>query len=209
MTRTNVYIDGFNFYDGCLKATPHRWLDLGAYCRTEFPNNTIHRIRYFTALVKPTPQDPTQQQRQSTYLRALGTILHLSIHYGRFAVMPTWRWLANTPPNDPPQSVKIIQIEEKGSDVNLASYLLMDGFDRDRGGAVVVSNDSDLVEPIRMVRASLNLKVGILNPDKKPAQDLRGIADFSQTARHDPLGACRFASTRTDERGTIVKPAGW
>jgi hypothetical protein len=27
---TNVYIDGFNLYYGCLKGTPHKWLDLDA-----------------------------------------------------------------------------------------------------------------------------------------------------------------------------------
>jgi uncharacterized LabA/DUF88 family protein len=209
MERTNVYIDGFNFYYGCIKGTPHRWLDLGAYCRTVFPNNTIHRIRYFTALVKPTAQDPTQQQRQLAYLRALATIPHLSIHYGRFSVMPKWRWLADSPPNDPPRSVKIIHVEEKGSDVNLASHLLMDGFNHDYDVAIVVSNDSDLVEPIRMVRANLHLKVGILNPYKKTARDLQGIANFYQSARQGPLSACQFASKLTDERGTIVKPVGW
>ena len=26
--RTRVYIDGYNLYYGCLKGTPHKWLDL-------------------------------------------------------------------------------------------------------------------------------------------------------------------------------------
>ncbi len=30
---TNVYVDGFNLYYGCLKGTPYRWLDLGALCQ--------------------------------------------------------------------------------------------------------------------------------------------------------------------------------
>lgn len=25
--RTRVYIDGYNFYFGCLKGTPYKWLD--------------------------------------------------------------------------------------------------------------------------------------------------------------------------------------
>lgn len=28
MLRTRVYIDGYNFYYGCLKGTSHKWLDL-------------------------------------------------------------------------------------------------------------------------------------------------------------------------------------
>ena len=30
MSRTNVYIDGFNLFYGALKGSPYKWLDLGA-----------------------------------------------------------------------------------------------------------------------------------------------------------------------------------
>ena len=46
---TNVYVDGFNLYYGCLKGTPHKWLDLEALCAVMMPTNDIKRIRYFTA----------------------------------------------------------------------------------------------------------------------------------------------------------------
>ena len=82
--KTNVYIDGFNFYYGCIKGTPYRWLDLSLLCRRLLPKARIHRIRYFTALVTPRPNDPGQRTRQEIYLRALRTIPNLSIHLGRF-----------------------------------------------------------------------------------------------------------------------------
>ena len=47
------------------------------------------------------------------------------------------------------KTVQVMKSEEKGSDVNIASYLLVDAFDDDYEAAVVVSNDSDLAEPIR------------------------------------------------------------
>jgi hypothetical protein len=49
--KTNVYIDGFNLYYGCLKGPPHKWLDLASFCPASFPSprNQINRIRYFTA----------------------------------------------------------------------------------------------------------------------------------------------------------------
>ena len=31
--KTIVYIDGFNFYYGAVKDTPHTWLDFEAFCR--------------------------------------------------------------------------------------------------------------------------------------------------------------------------------
>jgi len=70
---TNVYVDAFNLYYGCLKGTPYRWLDLDALCRQLLPRDQIHRIRYFTALVSGRPGDLRQPQRQQAYLRALQT----------------------------------------------------------------------------------------------------------------------------------------
>jgi hypothetical protein len=42
----------------------------------------------------------------------------------------------------------VIKTEEKGSDVNLAIYLLLGAFKQDCEAAVVILNDSDLKEPI-------------------------------------------------------------
>jgi len=50
--RANVYVDGFNLYYGIRRWQGSRWLDLGALCSRLFPNDDIHRIRYFTARVK-------------------------------------------------------------------------------------------------------------------------------------------------------------
>lgn len=56
--KTNVYIDGFNLYYGCLKKTPYRWLNVAELCRLMLPKDTIHRIKYFTARVSARPRDP-------------------------------------------------------------------------------------------------------------------------------------------------------
>src|SRR6266498_1448067 len=128
--RTNVYVDAFNLYYGCLKGTPYRWLDLAALCRRLLPNDEINRIRYFTALVSARPDDPQEPQRQLTYLRALRTIPNLSIHTGHYLSHSVRMRLANPPPGGP-ATVEVIKTEEKGSDVNLATYLLLDAFKQD------------------------------------------------------------------------------
>ncbi|EUA68538.1 hypothetical protein I541_5545 [Mycobacteroides abscessus] len=46
--------------------------------------HTINRIRYFTAKVTPTPNDPDIGNRQQVYLRALRTLPSVSIHEGHF-----------------------------------------------------------------------------------------------------------------------------
>ena len=161
--RANVYFDGFNFYHGCFRDSARppiwqtcKWLDLRAFCERVFPNFDINRIRYFTALVNPTPTDPHNRLRQQTYLRALETIPNLTVHRGRFATNRKKRWVADPRSNKPTprlplQTVDVIEQEEKGSDVNLASYLLVDAFAQEYDVAIVVSNDSDLVTPITLV----------------------------------------------------------
>jgi hypothetical protein len=69
--RTNVYVDGFNLYYGCLKGTPYKWLDLDALCRRLLPKHELGRIRYFTAIIAARPHDPSGPARQRAYLRAL------------------------------------------------------------------------------------------------------------------------------------------
>jgi NYN domain len=66
--------------------------------------------------------------------------------------------------SDGQKTVKVYKTEEKGSDVNVATYLLLDAFKRNCDLAVVISNDSDLEAPIRAVMQDLGVPVGLLNP---------------------------------------------
>jgi uncharacterized LabA/DUF88 family protein len=211
--QTNVYVDGFNLYYGCLKGTPHKWLDLAAFCQACFPlpKNRINRIRYFTAHVNARPNDPQQPIRQQTYLRALRTIPHLTIHLGRYLEKPT-RMPLHPPPATGPKTVEVMKSEEKGSDVNIATYLLMDAFEDDYEAAVVVSNDSDLAEPIRLVRQRFKKKVLVLHPcgpRRKPSYQLGKVATKSFILDAALLPRCQFPVTLGDSIGTIHKPPMW
>jgi uncharacterized LabA/DUF88 family protein len=68
--------------------------------------------------------------------------------------------------------VKVLKSEEKGSDVNLASHLLIDCYLSDCDIAVIVSNDSDLVFPIEHVKQRLGKIIGIVNPHPRPSREL-------------------------------------
>ncbi len=206
--RTNVYIDGFNLYYGALRKTPHRWVDLEALCKLMLPKNTIHEIKYFTALVSARPNDLTQPQRQQLYLRALGTIPSVSVHLGHFLVHEVMMPLV-VPPGQPQQYVKVIKTEEKGSDVNLATHLLHDAHLNRFDIAVVVSNDSDLLGPIKIVRNELGKKVGVLNPQKNPSRAILPHIDFIKQIRGGALQAAQFPAQLTDQHGVFSKPAGW
>lgn len=209
--RVNVYVDGFNLYYGALKGTPYRWLDLYTLSCKLFPRDGVSRIRYFTALVNPTTGDPQKPQRQQAFIRALQTIPCLSIHYGRFLSRPRRMRLVNPIAGVPPL-VDVIYTEEKGSDVNLASYLLVDAFKDRYDMAVVVSNDSDLVEPIRLVQCEFGLPVGVVNPQRDrryPSRPLRAVAAFYGHLWPSVLKACQFPPTLRDAHGVIHKPVGW
>jgi uncharacterized LabA/DUF88 family protein len=211
--RTNFYIDAFNLYYGCLKNTLHKWLNLDEFCRRSFPppRNQLNRIRYFTALVKARPHDPSQPIRQQTYLRALRTLPTVAIHYGTYLESKVWMQLV-TPPPGGPAKVQVLKSEEKGSDVNIASYLLLDAFEGDYEAAIVVSNDSDLAEPISLVRKRLKKKVLVLMPcahGRRESVELKKAAD--KAIKVDPaiLAASQFPQQLLDAHGTIHKPAAW
>lgn len=214
---TNVYVDGFNLYYGCLKGTPYRWLDLARLCQVEIPGNQVNHIRYFTARVSGRPEDPQQPERQQAYLRALLTIPTISIHYGRFFRNATRMPLVNPLPNGP-VTAEVWKTEEKGSDVNLACYLLLDAFNRECEAAVVISNDADLEEPIRIARKHFGLKVVVLHPLRKLAAAHKSVhpnfvlvkaASKSWIIHEQSLAASQFPTTLNDAVGTITKPAGW
>lgn len=206
--KTFVYVDGFNFYYGAVKNTPYKWVNLDQLCRLILPKNTIERIKYFTAHVTPRPQDPNQHIRQQTYFRALATIPHLDIILGHFLSHNRWMPLAN-PPQSGPSYAEVLYTEEKGSDVNLATHLLVDGFHGRYQVAVVVTNDSDLAEPIQVVRHELGLDVIILNPHPKPSAKLKRLATFVRPIRKGPLQASQFPHVMVDQQGTFSKPVGW
>jgi uncharacterized LabA/DUF88 family protein len=102
-----------------------------------------------------------------------------------------------------------VKAEEKGSDVNLASHLVNDGWKNAFDVAVVVSNDTDLVEPIRIVTQELKKPVGILFPVKKPATSLKNVATFMKTLRPNRLAAAQFPDPVIAASKTIAKPLGW
>lgn len=204
----NVYVDGFNLYYGCVKGTPYRWLNLSKLCTMLLPGYCINRIRYFTSLVTPTPNDPQKLQRQLTFIRALETIPNLSVHYGYFMTHPVWRPLAN-PPKGGTTMVEVLDTKEKGADVSLATYLLVDGFRKDYQMAVVISDDSDLVEPIKLTINQLGLPVGVLHPYRTHSAELSQVAKFYRPIRQRVLKVSQFPPVLVDAGGTITKPVTW
>lgn len=218
VTRTIVYIDGFNLYYRALKGTPHKWLDVEAMSRAVLPPScTVEHVNYYTARVSGRT-DPTAPARQHAYLSALSVLPAVSVHYGNVLVSKKWAGLVPPPQFRPafalptgaaPEVAYIWKTEEKGSDVNLGVHLVRDAFKGAFDLAAVLTNDTDLVEPIRIVTQELGMPVTLLTPQSKPATSLAKVATG---VRHIApyIGPCQLPDPVTLSNGREVqKPAGW
>lgn len=117
-------------------------------------------------------------------------------------------------PSALPDAVKaqVFTLEEKGSDVNLAVHLINDAWAARFDAAVVVSNDTDLVEPIRIVAQELKKTVFLLTPPSKfgAAKPLVHVATHQRHIRVSHLRASIFPDPVVAADGTMIaKPATW
>ena len=226
MNNANVYIDGFNVYFCTVKYTNYKWLNPLILCNTLFPTKNISKIKYFSARVKALPHDPSAPTRQDTYWRALRTIHNLEIIEGNFV---SWPKLLPQHPlayingnmNKPPQKVQVQRAEEKGSDVNLAAYLVYDNCVKETDESIVISNDSDLANAIKLVTAKLGRYVTIVNPNRTERvhadpnrcslqQTLRKVSSQCLISiNSNALSKSQFMTTMTDANGTFTKPTTW
>jgi hypothetical protein len=161
--QTVVYIDGFNLYYGACRHPGRRWLNLAALCERLLPNDEVQEIAFCTANVKKDPADPGKQDRQRIYHRALRTIPNLEIHLGRFVPKRVKGRLVDRAEGESLERV-VETFEEKGTDVNIASLLLKDAFEKRFESAVVISNDGDLKMPVQIARSDLGLPITVVNP---------------------------------------------
>jgi uncharacterized LabA/DUF88 family protein len=233
----NLYYGGRGL---CGRRTPGwRWLDIRAMVtavirrRHDWPGATCERIVYCTARVDGRT-NPEAHRDQDVYLKALvahGAVDH--IEYGAFVarartaplatidekgrpVVTTSRWpimVKDADGADVPNAVfvaQVLNVEEKGSDVNVATHLLLDVLRGDVDAAVVVSNDSDLRLPVHEARQLV--PVGVVNPGTRPlAGALRGMRSegagrhwWTTLTTHDFM-----AHQLPPVVGTSTRPAAW
>ncbi len=206
-TRASVYIDGFNFYYGALRGSPHKWLNLERFCQLLRPADDLQAINYFTARVKgPSRVD------QDAYLQALTTLPLVRIIEGRFKTkevmcrVPGCTWKGHRHFQAP---------EEKETDVNIALQMLRDGYEDRCDLFVLVSGDSDLVPALNMVKSVFPQKrvfvyVPSRNPLRGAAVQLRSAADKDRTLPLNLLRLAQFPSRVPVPPGPeVVKPSDW
>jgi uncharacterized LabA/DUF88 family protein len=178
----------------CGRGTPGwRWLDLRALATSlarshrNWPDVQMHRVVYCTARIDAAT-NPSGAHDQATYLGALAAADSVDlIEYGTYVshvrtaplatrdeqgrpqvVTPEWPVMVQDGRGEPvPGAVFMVSSahrEEKGSDVNLATHLLLDVLGQQVDGAMVISNDSDLKLPVEQARR--HVPVAIINPSR-------------------------------------------
>ncbi len=169
----------------------------------------MSRVRYYTARVGDTADDTSRALRQDVYIRALRTLPEVIITQGEFVKTKREAILAHPPTGiEPKQTVWIRQ--EKGSDVCLAMHLLMDALDSPGELAVLLTNDSDFVEPIKIVRERFYTTVRVISPDIAISRKLRRVADSSQLFDQRLLERCQLPEIVIDADGRAIRrPAAW
>lgn len=141
--RVIVYIDGFNLYFGLLEKgwRKYLWLDLQKLASSLLiDNQSLVHTKYFTSRIS----NPTsKQRRQSLFLDALNTLTEFSIYYGRYQ--------AEVKTCDNCGFTTLVSNEKK-TDVNIATEMLVDAFQNRFDTAILVSADADLTAPIVSIR---------------------------------------------------------
>ncbi|GAA2109191.1 NYN domain-containing protein [Actinomadura alba] len=224
----------------CGKSTPGwRWLDIRALAqtlisaRTNWSGAQVDRVVYCTARIDGA-SNPSGQADQDVYLKALrdsGSVDH--IEYGYYVARVKSAPLATKGPRGRPQLVSpqwpvMIQDgnsaqisnasfmvsyanrEEKGSDVNVASHLLLDVLAGAIDGALVISNDSDLRFPIQEARK--RVPVGLINPSRNQLAGALRAESTVGAGNHwwRQLTATDFKDHQLpDPAGKYSRPVGW
>lgn len=142
--RVIAYIDGFKLYFGLVEGgyINSKWLNILSLIKSYLTSNQeLTGVKYFTSRIT---NNPAKQKRQLIYLDAIETT-GVQIIYGLY---------------------KSIDIEcrncghlwsvsnEKMTDVNIATHMLIDALSDKFDTAILVSGDSDLVPPIKAVHSN-------------------------------------------------------
>ena len=111
----------------------------------------------------------------------------------------------------PPNIGEVIKTEEKGSDVNFSVHPLNDAWKDRYDCAVLVTNDSDMTEAIRLVKEEFrNKRLGLITPKGRPTNGLKRYANFSKTIGEGDLAAAQFLTMiKRSGASYIFKPPSW
>ena len=107
--------------------------------------------------------------------------------------------------------VKVVKLEEKRTDVNIASAMLLDAFNDRADVFVLVSGDTDFIAPVNIVRKDFKKTVIVFNP-RETKSWLRDYASYYRDVPRDLPAKCQLPDVipygRRGDR-FIHRPPAW
>ncbi len=229
--RTRIYVDGYNLYYGCLKGTGYKWLDLRSLFELilrsilfEDDGVPVHfellplAVKYFTApILKNFAREEDSVASQALYHHALRGHLkdQIEIIQGYYDAKPARAHLfAKGIPARACEKHEIWKIEEKESDVSLALHAYSDAARDDVDHVVIVTNDTDIVPAMRMIRSHTRATIGLIVPAKESTRrvntDLRKLAHWTRThVVNEELALAQLPNMVRYRQQIVHKPISW
>jgi len=217
MKRTIAYVDGYNLYYGLLKGTSWKWLDLEAFVKAQLrDDHEILVVKYFTAPIKTYPHDTAAVDRQKIYLQALSASGRTNVHLGYYSknatLFPAYDEECKNCEKNPQEKgmLRVVKLEEKQSDVNIACAMLTDAFNDVADSFVLVSGDTDFITPVSILRKKLKKNVIVLNPHTRRS-DLERFASYYRDIPRDLPARCQLPDAiPVGTHGNMIRrPAAW
>ncbi|MEJ1296736.1 MAG: NYN domain-containing protein [Candidatus Sedimenticola sp. (ex Thyasira tokunagai)] len=230
--RTAVYIDGFNLYHGCLQGHEHyKWLDIEALCHNLISDRPIVSIKFFTArIIAKAARRPDANIRQDTYLKAIkqrsnGRVEVIRGNFRRdkkkmhlYSPIPCKHHDNGNEHCHGDEKIAVWKNEEKQTDVSLAVHLINDAWLDLYDQAIIISNDTDLEEAIKIARVDHSpgkppKYVGIITPTawprRKPAGTLVSAASWLKEVKESHLRDSQLPDTIPCGNGVLYRPPEW
>jgi uncharacterized LabA/DUF88 family protein len=212
--RVICYVDGFNLYFGLKDKGLKRyyWLNVRKLAESLLKSGQqLVEVKYFTARISGAApyETPTRiakmdakRKRQSDFLEALQTLPNFCLYEGHYLDKrischhcgASWR-----------------SHEEKMTDVNIATEMLVDAFGDRFDLALIVSADSDLVPPIKAVRQHFPKKsIVVAMPLGRNSKQLRQAANASFTIGRKKYKDSQLSDQVMKSDGHILnRPTHW
>nr|WP_315207594.1 NYN domain-containing protein [uncultured Albidiferax sp.] len=229
MSKTILYIDGYNLYYARLKGSPYKWLDVVALFRDQIlypqdPGAEVVAVKFFTAPVKASyaRHGQASEHAQHQYHRALSArypgLIHIiqGFHVFEPASLPTY---AEGAAPSKAMTTRVWMIEEKQTDVNIALEAYRDAVQGCCDQLVLCSNDSDLEPALQRIRGDVpTATIGLVMPLREPQREDRAVSNKRLTRqahwirhyiRDDELALSQLPLVVPTAKKPARKPSHW
>lgn len=208
-----VYIDGFNLYHGLVFKgwNQYKWLDLCAFSAHIIPSGyKLGRVRYFTSRIK---KDVAKHNRQHRYLSALKAHngSDIEIRYGNYQIFDSHcKHCGNSPVFCRDCGREFSKPNEKKTDVNLATFMLTDCFEKLTDCIVLISGDSDYEAPLNEIRRLFpSVYRVVAYPPKRRNPALEPLCDVAFDIPEDCFRDSLLPNPVKTKNGRLAKPTDW